>query len=325
MPSVNRPAIGRRSLVVALAVATVLTACSSGGGDDEAQPLNVQVASFDLAVGPPGRFIVGLLTGNDELLGFGEVQMRFSYLGTQQGGTPSPPGPIQGASYLPIPGTTVPSPPPAQPQVVTGAQARGVYATDAGFDRPGFWQVEVTTTVDGKSLRGTGAFPVNPRHQVPAPSEPALPTDTLTVVTPDTPKAAVDSRAGTDGAIPDPELHTDTIAAAMAAKRPVVAVFATPVYCRSRFCGPVTDMVQELSHTYGDRAAFVHVEVWRDFEKQVLNKGAADWIFRNDNLVEPWVFVIGADGNIVARFDNVATKQEVETVLKTLPVQGVGP
>jgi hypothetical protein len=319
----------RRRLFSAVLGLVLVVAAACGSGDDtvssgEARkgPLNVQIASYDVAAGPPSRFIVGLLTSDDKLIGFGAVEMRFSYLGTKEGGTPSPPGPPQTATYLPIPETIVPSPPPANPEVVSGADARGVYATEAGFDRPGFWQVEVSASVGGEHLKGTGAFGVNERHFVPAPGEEAPRTENLTVTSPDTPKAAIDSRAGTDGEVPDPGLHDTTIAAAIAAKRPTVVVMATPVYCTSRFCGPITDMVQQLSETYGDRASFVHVEVWHDFEKQVLNKAAAEWIYRNNEMNEPWVFVIDADGRVVARYDNVATQAELEPYLRQLPVIG---
>ena len=149
-------------------------------------------------------------------------------------------------------------------------------------------------------------FQVAERHAVPAPGDRALSTENLTVASTDVPQAAIDSRAS-DGPVPDPELHGTTIAAAVAAHRPVVAVFATPVFCVSRFCGPVTDMVQQLARDYADRASFIHVEIWRDFDKKAINKAAADWLYRNDDLEEPWVFVIGPDGVIVARFDNVAT------------------
>ena len=67
------------------------------------------------------------------------------------------------------------------------------------------------------------------------------------------------------------------------------------------------------------KAAFVHVEVWRDFEKQEVNKAAADWLLRRGDLHEPWVFVIGPNGKITARFDNVASKAEIEGALKRLP------
>jgi len=48
---------------------------------------------------------------------------------------------------------------------------------------------------------------------------------------------------------------------ALAEHRPILAVFATPVYCISRFCGPVTDAVEKLSHEYANRAEFIHVEI----------------------------------------------------------------
>jgi len=88
----------------------------------------------------------------------------------------------------------------------------------------------------------------------------------------------------------------------------------------SRFCGPITDMVQGLAHDYANRAAFIHVEIWRDFDQHQVNKGAADWVFKNDDLTEPWVFLIAADGRITARWDNVATRAEIEPLLQQLPV-----
>ncbi|MGH2765962.1 MAG: hypothetical protein ACRDKA_08645, partial [Actinomycetota bacterium] len=128
-----------------------------------------------------------------------------------------------------------------------------------------------------------------------------------------------DSRAAT-GEIPDPELHRTTVADSVAAGHPALVVISTPVYCVSRFCGPLTDMAQDLAADYGDRAEFIHIEVWRDFENQVVNKGAADWILREDELQEPWVFLVGSNGRVVGRWDNVATRQEIEPYLRELPL-----
>jgi hypothetical protein len=311
----------RRLAAAAGALVLLLTGCggSGGSGKASADDLAVQVASYDLATGAPARFIVGLLTVDQRLLGYGTVDFRFSYVGTKEGSAGATPfGPAVTASYLPIFGSVVPSPPPATPQIVKSSDTRGVYGAQAAFDKAGFWEVEATATLDGKARHGKGAFAVNPTHAVPAPGDAALPTETLTLTTPDTPRAAIDSRAGS-GDIPDPDLHRTTIAASLAAKRPIVAVFATPVYCTSRFCGPITDLVNELAHQYGDRADFVHVEIWRDFQNMTINKSAAEWVYRNDELQEPWVFVIGADGRIAARFDNVVTRAELEPLLKALP------
>ena len=317
-----KPMYLRRRLAAAGALLLVLVGCTSsgGGGGASADDLAVQVASFDLATGRPTRFIVGVITVDQRLLGYGDVDMRFSYVGTKENATnPSPFGPPVKGSYLPIHGSDVPSPQPATPQFVAASNTRGVYGAQTSFDKAGFWEVEVTATVDGKEQKGKAAFPVNEAHTVPAPGDPALATETLTLTTPDVPRPAIDSRAG-NGEIPDPDLHRTTIAAALAAKRPIVAVFATPVYCTSRFCGPVTDLIDELARQYGDRADFVHVEIWREFQSKTVNKSAADWVLRNDQINEPWVFVIGADGRISARFDNVVTRGELEPLLRGLPV-----
>ncbi len=320
-----------RLALLVLALALVAAACSSSSDEDGAAPssdpssaqdLVVQVASYDLAVGPPTRVIAGVLTKDQRLVGYGSVTMRFSYLGTgQAGGERQPSGPPVEATFLPVAGGQLPSPPPSEPRLVGGGE-RGVYSAQRGFDRAGFWRMEVTARIGGNERRGTGAFQVLERHAVPAPGDPALRTENLTVTSTDAPKAAIDSRAGTDGEVPDSDLHRTTIAQALDAGRPVVAVFATPVYCVSRFCGPVTDMVEELARTYGDRASFVHVEIWRDFQTTTLNKGAADWVFRDGDLKEPWVFVIGADGRITARFDNVVSRGELEPLVRDLPVIG---
>lgn len=59
--------------------------------------------------------------------------------------------------------------------------------------------------------------------------------------------------------------------------------------------------------------------MWRDRDQNAINKAAADWIFRKGDLQEPWVFLIGGDGKVIARWDNVATRGEVEPALRSLP------
>lgn len=317
----SRPA---RRLAGACALLLVLVGCGGSSGTKAPNPddLALAVASYDLASGVDTRFIVGLLTVDQRLLGYGTVDLRFTFLGAKSGSATGPAGPVVKASYLPIYGSVVPNPEPATPQIVQEAQTRGVYGAQTRFDKPGYWQVEASTTIDGKARTGVGAFQVNPTHAIPGPGDPAIATDNLTLASTDVPKTAIDSRAGGGADIPDPDLHRTTIAASLAAHRPIVVVFATPVYCTSRFCGPITDLVNDLSHQYADRADFIHVEIWKDFQNMTVNKAAGDWLYRNNDLNEPWVFVIGADGKIVARFDNVVTKDELEPLIQSLPVIG---
>ncbi|MGH2711945.1 MAG: hypothetical protein ACRDH9_12165 [Actinomycetota bacterium] len=310
----------------AVIVCLVTAACSGskGGSDNGGTPgaeLTAEVASFDLAAGLPTRFLIGLSVFEESgqlAVSGGSIDLSFSFLGEGQA-TGSEPYMDATAEFLPIPGTSGPI--SDQPVAAPAAQGRGVYSLyDFEFDRPGFWEAEATVDLQGRStMSATSAFEVLPGPLVPAPGDPAPKVDNLTLDTKDAPKEAIDSRAGL-GPIPDPELHQKTVAESIRDGHPALVVIATPVYCVSKFCGPVTDMVQELAAEYGGRADFIHIEVWRDFEGQVVNKGAADWILREDTLQEPWVFLVGADGRVVERWDNVATRQDIEPYLQDLPL-----
>lgn len=131
--------------------------------------------------------------------------------------------------------------------------------------------------------------------------------------------ASIDSRATSTGQVPDPVLHDTTVADAVAAGRPTVVVISTPVYCVSRFCGPITETVEALAERYGDRAEFIHLEVWKDFDTQTIND-AAEWILTDDGGNEPWTFLVDPDGTIAARWDNVVDVADLEGRLGRLPV-----
>ena len=165
--------MGFRRLAAIGAVLGLLVGCSSGGATDKADDLAVLVASYDLAAGVPTRFILGLNTVDQRLLGYGTVDLRFSYVGTKDGGAdPSPFGPVVKASYLPVHGSTVPSPAPPNPKIVSSSETRGVYGAQTIFDKAGYWEVEATAAVDGKTVSGKGAFAVNPTRAVPGPTCP---------------------------------------------------------------------------------------------------------------------------------------------------------
>jgi hypothetical protein len=313
----------RRWSPLLAAVALIGSACSQpGDGEvvrDPRQVLHAEVASYDLAAGERSRFIVGLFTGDELFVGYGTVDMAFSFLGEGHAADEPVAGPEATGKFLLVPGITKSQVTPGSPVAVPASKGRGVYAADVNFDRPGIWEVQVTADVRGRGeLSATAAFQVLDEHRVPAPGEPALKTENPTVRTRDAPKAAVDSRWGKGEEPPDPELHRSTIDSSLRMGHAAVVVFSTPVYCVSRFCGPITDMVQALAHDYSDRADFIHVEIWRNFEKGTINEAAADWLLRDNDLREPWVFLI-ADGRIQARWDNVATRAEIEPYLERLP------
>ncbi len=317
----------RRTAALALALWILGTACtSSDGGVPSAAPsaptFNAEVASADLYVGTPQRFLIGVLGGDADgvrYLSYGRVDLTFAYLG-DGGGAPAP-GPTATAGYIGAPGTNIDG---TAPTLTQPSEARGVYqAEDVTFDQVGTWQVTVRADVQGAgTAETTAAFPVADEPSQPAPGQKALKTRNLTIGAKDDPASAIDSRAIDGAPIPDPDLHRWTIADAISQGRPTLVVFATPVYCTSEFCGPVVDAVEELSRRYGDRAAFIHVEIWHDNAKGEINSAAADWLFRNDDLREPWLYLIGADGTILDRWGVLWDPREVGAELRVLPPLG---
>ena len=132
------------------------------------------------------------------------------------------------------------------------------------------------------------------------------------------PAVAIDSRAQDGADVPDPELHATTIADALRHGRPVLVQFATPVYCQSQFCGPTVEALETLADEYRGDADFIHVEIRRDYEESTVNRAAADWLLRDGDLTEPWMFLIDADGTIAERWGPLFDLDDVRASLDGL-------
>ena len=323
----------RRTLPAAVVLALLVTACSGGGEPGSAGPstsastgdpssYSAEVASSDLAAGSPEPVQIGVFSstadGGVQLLSFGRIEVTFAFMGSDGGQTPTA-GPATSAEYVPAPTTTGGG---EGPTLTNPADARGVYQTpDITFPEAGIWKATVTAEVDGGApMTLEAAFNVYPEHRIPAPGDEALATKNLTIHSKGAPAVAIDSRAQDGAKVPDPQLHDTTIAAAIREGRPALVQFATPVYCVSRFCGPTVEAQEELAAEYGDVAEFIHVEIWRDYDESTVNQAAADWLLRGDELTEPWMYLIDADGMIVERWGPLFDLDDVRAALDGLEV-----
>jgi hypothetical protein len=325
------PARRPRSVVALVVAALVVTACGGGAGDDAGAPadpaaqLAVAVASFDVHVRDDARLLAGLFTPERQLLAFGEVTFQLGYLGEEAGGETELTQQAT-ATYLPIPGME-PAGASDRPTLLTDASGNGVYAAEVDLDRPGNWGLRVVAELDdGRTLEGQAIFTVLAEPEVPDVGDPAPRSENLTLDDVAAGRArpvALDSRAQDDdtpvGDIPDPHLHDRTVAASIEAGRPVLVAVATPVYCVSRFCGPLTGVISDLAIEYEAVVDTVHLEVWEDFDAQELNPAAAEWIQTETGGNEPWVFLVGTDGTITHRWDNVLDVAELRAALDELP------
>jgi hypothetical protein len=318
----------RRTTLTVVAFVLLAAACGGStktditvGTKKTDTSLSAEMAGYDLIANRAGRFLVGVFSNdNEHLLGYGNVQLRFTYLGTKAAAVNvNRPAMATTAGFLPIPGQELES--ATTPRLVAASQAIGVYgAPSVTFDKPGFWQVNITAATATRTLGAEASFEVDATSPLPGPGAHAPASRQPLAGAPGVSPTAIDSRAGGGEAIPDPELHNITIADALAAHRPMMIVISTPTYCQSRFCGPITDAVAALAKKHPGPIAFIHLEIWKDFDKGLINDAAAQWIAPpgTADAREPWVFTVGRDGIIRQRFDNVASEKELAAAVEDL-------
>lgn len=95
-------------------------------------------------------------------------------------------------------------------------------------------------------------------------------------------------------------------------KEPILITFATPQLCLSRVCGPTVDIVEEVKAEYGDRAAFIHMEVYNENDP---NKGLRPQLRAFHLPTEPWAFIIDRKGQVGARFEGAFGAEELARAL----------
>jgi len=317
----------RRLLLMGFALLLGTASCTSEPPSDGALSTSfaAQLASSWHYAGAPQRVQVGILASDSNGVRYvtqGSIRVAFAYIGADGSGAPEE-GPSATADYVPVPGTGASG---DAPTITSGD--RGVYeAEGVTFDRAGIWRATLSPEIDGLARRMTVDFPVTELSgvHIPAPGEPAPRTETLTMDS-KVRKGAIDSMADASGEVPDPELHEWSIADAIDQGRPALVLFGTPAYCVSKFCGPEVTELQRLGAAYPDRAVYIHVEIWKNFntQPQVVNEGAADWLLRTmpddtQEMTEPWLYLIGADGIIVDRWGSLFDPADVEAALEALP------
>jgi hypothetical protein len=307
----------RRTLLGGGAAIAVLSACGGNSkpstNEDDKQDdkqenstgdaIGMSIASFDAAANFAAPITVGISDVNGMVLAYGSVELTIA--STTAGAQDALKGP---ATFLPVPGRAAKNV-DGGPKWVAPSESVGVYRTGAMQLAAGFYEV---TAKWGTSEVTTG-LEVLEATRVPLPGSAAPETNNPVIGTPDIPPAQIDSRASTAADL-DPRIHTTVIADALAAGRPLVVAATTPVYCQSQFCGPITDVVADLSTKY-PAVAFVHLEVWKDYDAATINDAAAEWIWPDGDggrgANEPWVFAVDPDGTIAKRWANVLDLAEL--------------
>ena len=189
-------------------------------------------------------------------------------------------------------------------------ESRGVYVVDqVTLNEPGIWIAEFTVTgPESVSPMVQGlAFQVVPESGAPRMGDPVPPS--RNPIAPD----VVELAEITTHHPPLPGLYQLTVAQALEEGKPFVVTFSTPMFCTSRMCGPVTDVVAGLYERHRDQVNFIHIEPFDLIMARNEGRLVPTEVFLEWNLPsEPWVFVAGEDGRVVARFEGLVSSEELE-------------
>lgn len=170
--------------------------------------------------------------------------------------------------------------------------ARVVYSTPLNLPSAGEWRIAAIIKEDGE-LKGTPLTPsavVGEFKRIPRPGEKAP-----TIHTPTAQDVGGELSKITTRIPPDTQNKVDYAEAL--GKEPIVLLFATPEFCQSRVCGPVVDVAEQAKQEYGDKAAFIHMEIYNDNDpaKRVRPQVRAFHL-----PTEPYLFTIDRSGVVRA-------------------------
>lgn len=162
-----------------------------------------------------------------------------------------------------------------------------VYSTELDFPGDGEWRIAAVLKEDGElKVALLPGVKVGEFKRVPKPGRKAP-----VIHTPTAQDAAGELSKITTRIPPDSQNKVDYADAL--GKEPIVLLFATPQFCQSRVCGPVVDVAEQAKHEYGDKAAFIHMEIYNQNDPA---QGVRPQVRAFHLPSEPWLFAIDRRG-----------------------------
>jgi hypothetical protein len=182
-----------------------------------------------------------------------------------------------------------------------------VYATDLDFPSEGEWRIAALIK-QGDEIVATllPSASVGEFKRIPAVGQKAP-----KIHTPTASDAGGDLSKITTRIPPDTQSKVDYADAL--GKEPIVLLFATPQFCQSRVCGPVVDVAEQVKEQYGDKAAFIHMEIYNDNDP---SKGVRPQVKAFNLPSEPWLFGIDRHGVVKAEVEGAFGVNELTRVVK---------
>ena len=189
------------------------------------------------------------------------------------------------------------------------ADAGDIYVAHVRLAKPGKYWLLADPVGAKKPIQAIGNLVVRAQSLAPFAGDRAIASRTPTLASTggDLKKLSTSKR-------PDKELYRVSVADALKAKKPFVVAFATPLYCQSRTCGPVVDVVSAVRKQYADRRVpFIHVEI---YEGNDPANGTNRWVDQWKLPTEPFTFVVDRKGVIRARFEGAFSTRELAAAVR---------
>lgn len=308
-------------------MAALLAACG-GGGDSgsgssgrkfpttaetvkQGDPYPI-LANSELVVGP-NRIAVGIIGPDSRPMVDAKVHFAFYNL---NGGKETKTQEMDAVSRVPgrdagLPAQeTVRLPDGTTRNIFNAGEEVGIYTANVNFPEAGDWGVEIAVKTDKVDKTFRPRFNVIEKGSTPAISSPAPKSKNLTADDVQN-IAQIDSSSK-----PSRDMHTSTIAAAIAAGKPALVLFAVPGFCESRLCGPELEIMRKIYPKYKDKVEFIHVEFYKDpgSPARIPVEAVAEWGLRS----EPWFFAIDNKGNVAAKYEGPVSLAELEEAVQLI-------
>ncbi len=294
--------------LVCCAIAVVLTAAACGGGGSKGAAKGTLGAILDRP-GPD----VALVPGTSDYA-VGEVRVTFLVIDSHSRSIERPRARVWVGPSLDQPPILTTEAKlesigiPGKSESATGDVTR-IYVAHFRIAEPGSYMI--VAEPDGAKIQAFRDLQVARKPQAPAVGDKAIPSRTPTLSS-----TGGDLAALTTASPPDRSLLRYSVAGSLADHVPFVLVFATPKFCQTRTCGPVVDVAEEVQRRLaGSAVRFIHVEIYQDNNPAMgFNRWVGEWALPS----EPWVFVVGADGRIKARFEGSVSVAELEAAVRAV-------
>lgn len=196
---------------------------------------------------------------------------------------------------------------PGLPGSADAESANPIYVTHVRIPHAGHYWLLARPVGGDLRIGGIRDLQVRAHSITPAVGSEAIPSQTPTLAT-------APIRALTTSVPPDRTLLRYSVANSLRAHAPFVLVFATPRFCQSRTCGPVVDVSEAVQRRFAARGIrFIHVEIYKDNNPA---KGENEWVQQWRLPSEPWIFLVGRDGRIKAKFEGTVSVSELDSAVR---------